>query len=55
LERERRLRQEDLKLTEQAGWNMPIIPAFERWRQEDCKFQTILGYTVRLSEKNKTN
>jgi hypothetical protein len=27
-------------------WHIPIIPAFGRLRQEDCKFET-MGYTAR--------
>jgi hypothetical protein len=28
-------------------WCTTIIPAFERWRQEDHKFEVSLGYIVR--------
>jgi hypothetical protein len=30
-----------------AWWFMPIIPALERLRQEDCEFQVSLGYIAR--------
>jgi hypothetical protein len=34
----------------QAGswrwWDIPSIPAFRKWRQEDEEFKVILGYTV---------
>jgi hypothetical protein len=35
---------------------MAIIPAFRRLRQEDCKFEASLGYTVRpclITNKNE--
>ena len=27
---------------------MPVIPALQRLRQEDCKFETSLGSTMRV-------
>jgi hypothetical protein len=32
---------------------MPIIPALRRLRQENCKFEASLSYTVRPYLKNK--
>jgi hypothetical protein len=34
-------------------WYPPLIPVFERLRQEDCKFQARLGYIVRIHLKKK--
>jgi hypothetical protein len=34
---------------------VPIILALKRLRQEDCKFETSLGCTVRLCLKKQTN
>lgn len=28
-------------------WPMPVVPAFQKLRQEDGEFQTMLGYTVK--------
>jgi hypothetical protein len=35
------------KTWSQAWWCTPVIPALGRLRQEDHKFQTSLGYTMR--------
>jgi hypothetical protein len=32
---------------------MPVIPAFERLKQENCKFKAKLGYVVRPCVKAK--
>jgi hypothetical protein len=32
---------------------MPVIPALERLRQEDLKFEASLGYTVKCLKKRK--
>jgi hypothetical protein len=32
---------------------MPVIPALRRWRQEEAKFKTSLGYIGRSSLKPK--
>jgi hypothetical protein len=32
---------------------MPVIPALRRLRQEDQEFKSRLGYTVRLSQKER--
>jgi hypothetical protein len=37
----------------QAWWNMPIIPALRRLRQEHLESHASLGYTVRPSLKKK--
>jgi hypothetical protein len=31
----------------QAWWYTPVIPALRSWRQEDHKFQAIMGYITR--------
>ena len=28
----------------QMQWHTPVIPALEKWKQEDRKFKAILGY-----------
>lgn len=33
-------------------WYMPTIPAARKRRQEDSKFEALLGYTVRLYSKS---
>jgi hypothetical protein len=33
---------------------MLVIPVLGRWRQEDLKFETSLGYIVRLCHRTKT-
>jgi hypothetical protein len=39
-----------------ARWHMLVIPALERWRKEDHKFEAILGYKARLYlKRQKTN
>jgi hypothetical protein len=37
----------------QAWWGTPLISALGRWRQDNRVFETSLGYTARLSQKNK--
>jgi hypothetical protein len=36
-----------------AWWCIPVIPALEKQRQEDQKFETSLGYIVRSCLKTK--
>jgi hypothetical protein len=37
----------------QTWWYMPIIPAFRRLREEDCKFKASLDYIGRHGSKTK--
>lgn len=39
------------KKSTQAWWLMAVIPAFEKLRQGDCKFEASLGNLVRLCLK----
>jgi hypothetical protein len=36
----------------QVWWCTPVIPACRRQRQEDCKFETSLGYIIDSVSKN---
>lgn len=42
-----------IKNFSQVWWNTAIIPAFVRLKQEDFKFHTMLGCTVRLCLKSR--
>jgi hypothetical protein len=42
-----------LKFESQAWWCICVIPALERWRQEDCEFEASLGYIATLYLQKK--
>jgi hypothetical protein len=42
-----------IKILSWVWWYMPVIPALRRWRQEEAKFKTSLGYIGRSSLKPK--